>query len=148
MAGQKNKRKTANRKARQAPAFPVEVPALGTLILAVIVVLSLFSHRAGDLAAGPAREFHNHIGLIGAHLSAVLIKWFGLASFWPAPIFFILSVIFIKGRSPKVGPFQLFLGLALAVFAVLALFAIVWPGPRLTVFWPGESVSGGGAVGA
>ncbi|MDR2386700.1 MAG: DNA translocase FtsK 4TM domain-containing protein [Deltaproteobacteria bacterium] len=148
MAGQKNKKKTASYKARQAPAVPVEVPALGALILAVIIVLALFSHQAGDLSAGPAKEFHNHIGLFGAHLSAVLIKWFGLASFWPAPIFFILSVIFIKGRSPRVSPFQMALGLSLAVFAVLALFAIIWPGPKLTVFWPGESVSGGGAVGS
>ncbi|MDR2366868.1 MAG: DNA translocase FtsK 4TM domain-containing protein [Deltaproteobacteria bacterium] len=146
MAVPKNKKKPQKPLARQAPSVPPEVPALGSLILAAVVALALFSHRAADLSAGS--EVRNHIGLVGAHLSRVLIEWFGLASFWPAPVLFCLSAHFLRGRPPRTGPAQIALGLALAVFAGLALFELVWPGPKRLAFWPGEAVSGGGQVGA
>ncbi|MDR3135190.1 MAG: DNA translocase FtsK 4TM domain-containing protein [Deltaproteobacteria bacterium] len=148
MAGARNKKKTPKIDSHQAPFVPPEVPALGSLILAVIVFLALFSHQASDLSLGAGREIQNHIGLFGAHLSTALIKFFGLASFWPAPALFFLAIFILKGKPPKVRAIQIALGLALAVFAILSIFAIVWPGPRLGVFWPGESVSGGGLVGS
>jgi S-DNA-T family DNA segregation ATPase FtsK/SpoIIIE len=148
MATARSKKKRPKARKSQTPAMPPEVPALGALILAVIVILALVSHRASDLTAKTGAEIQNHIGVFGAHLSTWLIGFFGLASFWPTPILFAISVIILKGRPARVGAGQMALGLALAVFGVLSLFALIWPGPERLALWPGEAASGGGAVGA
>jgi S-DNA-T family DNA segregation ATPase FtsK/SpoIIIE len=128
--------------------FPPEVPAMLAVILSVVVFLSLVSHRGGDLGLPDGAEPQNHIGLLGAYLSDRMIRLFGLASFWPVPFLVFLAGVCLRGRPEGLGGVRLALGWLLALFACFSLAALVWPGPALDVCWPGESVSGGGLVGA
>ncbi|MDR0354956.1 MAG: DNA translocase FtsK 4TM domain-containing protein [Deltaproteobacteria bacterium] len=127
---------------------PPEVAAIGSTALATVVFLSLISHRAGDLSARTSQDVQNHIGLFGAHLSSLTIKLFGLGSFWPVPVLIFAAIACLKGRPEKPSLGQMALGLTLSVFALLSLFALIWPDPSLTAVWPGESSSGGGLVGS
>jgi S-DNA-T family DNA segregation ATPase FtsK/SpoIIIE len=145
------KKKTAAKKAfvaYKSAKFPPEVPALISAIISVAIILSLISHRWGDLRAGEGGELNNHLGMTGAYISAGLIKVFGLVSFWPAPVFFLISLFCFISRPGRLTYRQMAAGLILAVSAALALAALVWPSVTVSFLWPGEKIIGGGVVGA
>ena len=61
-----------------------EVLAVVLVVAAILLALSLFSHKTGDLSRntdGPKREPGNLIGVVGAFISDEFLQWFGLASF-------------------------------------------------------------------
>ncbi|MDR2455960.1 MAG: DNA translocase FtsK 4TM domain-containing protein, partial [Deltaproteobacteria bacterium] len=135
------------RKPRRPAGIPPEVPALCAVILGVATFLALISHAAGDLSSPAPKALSNHLGLFGAYMSAGLIKAFGAGAFWPVPVLIFWAMI--KLKNPKKGrAAQRLVGLSAAVFALLAFLAIVWPEISLTILWPGEVLSGGGAAGA
>ena len=145
-ARRKGRRKGQGRAKKAAAGFPPEVPALIAVILAVVVFLALISHKAADLSGAPSREMANHLGMVGAWISAGLIKVFGLGAFWPVPVLVYLAMIRLRARMES--PAQRVVGLVAAVFAMSAFLAIICPKLSIARLWPFETFQGGGLAGA
>lgn len=129
--------------------IPRELPGLICVFLAVITVLALISHSPADPSPfnghqpwGEA-EVQNSIGLFGAYYSALLIKAFGLAAFWPVLVLALLALACFASPRHRPNPYLLGAGLALLVFSAASMAALIWP--RLTFAWPGTP--GGGRFG-
>lgn len=73
----------------------------------ILTGVSLFSYHAVDPGLGP-RFFsnppivHNLFGLVGAHVAGFFVYLFGLGGFWVPIILSLISVWYLKGRSPRV----------------------------------------------
>jgi S-DNA-T family DNA segregation ATPase FtsK/SpoIIIE len=128
------------------PTVPPELPALAAVFLAVLTLLSLMSHRPGEeVAVAGAAELRNHLGYLGAHFSAFLVKLFGLCSFWPVPALLLCPFYRLTSRGKEVPAFSAAAGIVLSLFSLLSLASVLFPG-SMPVMWPGEA-SGGGAAG-
>ncbi|MDR1083380.1 MAG: DNA translocase FtsK 4TM domain-containing protein [Deltaproteobacteria bacterium] len=123
--------------------LPPEVPGLLALLLSVLVVLSLISHSPEDGEGVLAR---NYIGAAGVWGSGLLIKFFGILAFWPAPVLFWGSYYILKNPGQRTGLFSSTVGILLILFAFLAMAGLLWPSAGLTPFWP--EAPGGGILGA
>ena len=74
------------------------------LLLAVVLGGSLLSYSPHDKlfwnVAGTLGKAHNLFGTVGAHLSGGLFDLLGFGAFWTPLIFFALSLMAFKNRSP------------------------------------------------
>jgi S-DNA-T family DNA segregation ATPase FtsK/SpoIIIE len=111
------------------------------LLFSVLVVLALISHLPED----GGNLTRNYIGAVGAYGSRLLIGYFGLLAFWPAPLLFWGAFYILKKPDRREGLFASLVGLVLTLFSLLALAGLIWPqggGP----WWP--HAPGGGLLGA
>jgi hypothetical protein len=129
------------------PLLPPEVPALAAVFLAALALLSLLSHRPGEevAAAAGGEAVRNHLGLLGAHVSAFLVRLFGMAAFWPAGALLLYPFYRLTRLGKEVTALPAASGLALFVFSLLSLASLLFPG-SMPFPWPAEA-SGGGALG-
>jgi len=81
----------------------------GILLLFSIILtaVSLFSYNAADPCVGPdflivPKVVHNLFGLVGAHVAGFFIYFFGMGALWVPLLLALLSVWFLKERSPKI----------------------------------------------
>ncbi|MDR1577111.1 MAG: DNA translocase FtsK 4TM domain-containing protein [Deltaproteobacteria bacterium] len=130
------------RKPRAKPPknFPAEVPGLVALLFSILVILSLISHRPNDGEV----IYLNYIGAAGAYASNFLIRFFGLLAFWPSPVLFWGAIYIMKNPRNREGLFASTVGLLLILFALLAMFGLIWPLGQ-TPLWP--EAPGGGLLG-
>jgi S-DNA-T family DNA segregation ATPase FtsK/SpoIIIE len=116
------------------------------VFLAVLILLSLMSHRPGEEAvAAGAAELKNHLGYLGAHFSTFLVKLFGLCAFWPVPALLLYPFYRLTARGKEVPAFSAAIGIVLGAFSLLSFGSVLFPG-TMPFLWPGEA-SGGGAAG-
>ena len=147
----KNGKNGKNGRGKKAPApafkLPPQLPGLAAILLAVIVGAALWSHHPADPSVhGPARaagEVKNHIGLIGAYISSLLVTTFGLMAFWPAPALLAAAWRSFKGYKITLSFMVKVAGWTLFLFSIMALLSLAWP--RLSWGFPGHS--GGGVFG-
>ncbi|MDR1609226.1 MAG: DNA translocase FtsK 4TM domain-containing protein [Deltaproteobacteria bacterium] len=126
--------------AKPSRTIPTEVPGLIALLLSVLVVLSLISHRPLD--GQPI--YLNYIGAAGAYAASFLIKYFGLLAFWPSPVLFWGALYILKRPQKREGLFPSVVGLLLTLFALLAMLGLIWPLGQSPI-WP--EAPGGGLLG-
>ena len=79
---------------------------IGILLFFVVIftLISLVSYSPEDPSifnAGAKGEIHNLFGSIGAHLSGILVKLFGMGVFWIPLLFLLLSIHFFSGQPSK-----------------------------------------------
>lgn len=81
----------------------------GILLLFSIILtaVSLFSYDAADPCVGPdfftiPGTVHNMFGLVGAHVAGSFIYLFGMGALWVPLLLSLLSVWFLKERSPQI----------------------------------------------
>ncbi len=81
----------------------------GILLLFSIILtaVSLFSYSAADPCVGPdfftiPATVHNLFGLVGAHVAGFFIYLFGMGALWVPLLLSLLSIWFLKERSPKI----------------------------------------------
>ncbi len=84
-----------------------EITGILFAFLVVLTTISLASYSPVDPSVN-TRMFaaHNHIqnsfGLVGAHLSGLLVALFGLGSFWVPVLMLLCSVWYFRGRSNRI----------------------------------------------
>jgi DNA segregation ATPase FtsK/SpoIIIE, S-DNA-T family len=79
-----------------------EISGLILFFLVIFSLISLLSYSPADPSihhATSSGEIHNLFGLLGAHLSGLLIGLFGLGAFW-IPVIFLMTSIHILGNHP------------------------------------------------
>jgi S-DNA-T family DNA segregation ATPase FtsK/SpoIIIE len=79
-----------------------EIYGIILFFLLIFTLISLLSYSPGDPSinnARPAGQIHNLFGVVGAHLSGLLIGLFGLGAFW-IPILLLLASIHFFGSHP------------------------------------------------
>ncbi len=79
---------------------------IGILLFFVVIftLISLVSYSPNDPSifnAGAKGEIHNLFGILGAHLSGILVKLFGMGVFWIPLLFLFLSIHFFSGQPGK-----------------------------------------------
>ncbi|MDY6790379.1 MAG: DNA translocase FtsK 4TM domain-containing protein [Thermodesulfobacteriota bacterium] len=79
---------------------------IGILLFFVVVftLISLVSYSPGDPSIfhpGAKGEIHNLFGVLGAHLSGILVTLFGLGVFWIPLLFLLLSIHFFSDQQGK-----------------------------------------------
>lgn len=127
----KSRTKTSTKK-----SLANEVLAVVLVVAAILLALSLFSHKTLDLSRntdGPKREPGNLIGVVGAFISDEFLQWFGLASFLIPALLVIVALRAFSARRPGF-PTRKAIGAVLLLFAFsgfLALFPEVriWDTP-------------------
>jgi len=81
-----------------------EIIGIFLFFLVIFTLISLLSYSPVDPTIGnlsPGDEIHNLFGLIGALVSGVFVKLFGLGAFWIPALFLFSSVHFFGDRSGK-----------------------------------------------
>jgi S-DNA-T family DNA segregation ATPase FtsK/SpoIIIE len=81
-----------------------EIIGLLLFFLVIFTLLSLMTYSLGDpsiLNAAPSGNISNLFGLIGAHLSGLLIGLFGLGAFWLPAICLLTSIHFLGNHSGR-----------------------------------------------
>ena len=79
-----------------------EIFGIILFFLVVFTLISLISYSPGDPSinnAGAAGPIHNLFGVVGAHVSGLLIGLFGLGAFW-IPILLLLASVHFFGNQP------------------------------------------------
>ena len=79
-----------------------EIFGIILFFLVIFTLISLISYSPGDPSinnAGAAGQIHNLFGVVGAHVSGLLIGLFGLGAFW-IPILLLLASIHFFGNHP------------------------------------------------
>ncbi|MBI9090884.1 MAG: DNA translocase FtsK 4TM domain-containing protein [Desulfobacterium sp.] len=124
-----------------------EITGILFAFLVVLTTISLVSYSPVDPSVN-TRMFaaHNHIqnsfGLVGAHLSGLLVALFGLGSFWVPVLMLLCSAWYFRGRSNRI------IGMTLGGGILL----VISTGSMLTLFqesyslW-GRDYSSGGLLG-
>ena len=77
-----------------------EIAGILLFFLVVLTLVSLLSYSPEDPSINNAAdvvEIHNLFGLLGAHLSGLLIGLFGLGAFW-IPVLLMLESLRLFGR--------------------------------------------------
>ncbi len=124
-----------------------EITGILFAFLVVLTTISLVSYSPVDPSVN-TRMFanHNHIqnsfGLVGAHLSGLLVALFGLGSFWVPVLMLFCSVWYFRGRSNRIIGMTLGGGMLLVIStgSMLTLFQESYS------FW-GRAYSSGGFLG-
>ncbi len=106
-----------------------ELTGLLFLFSVILVLLSLFSYSPADpsVANTPFTvpdKVDNLFGMVGAHISGLLVFAFGVGAFW-LPVLLLLSAVwYFKGRTPKIMMLTFGGGLLLIIStgSILALF--------------------------
>ncbi len=124
-----------------------EIAGILFFFLVVLTLASLLSHSPDDPSVHHAAEvekIHNLFGLLGAHLSGILIGLFGLGAFW-IPALLMLGSIQLFGR-------QKVKNIYIAVSIVGAIILVVSSGSLFAVRQDhyvlfGSKFSSGGMIG-
>ena len=80
-----------------------EIYGIILFFLVIFTLISILSYSPGDPSINNARaagQIHNLFGVVGAHVSGLLIGLFGLGAFW-IPILFLLASIHFFGDHPN-----------------------------------------------
>jgi S-DNA-T family DNA segregation ATPase FtsK/SpoIIIE len=80
-----------------------EIYGIILFFLVIFTLISLLSYSPGDPSinnARPAGQIYNLFGVVGAHVSGLLIGLFGLGAFW-IPILLLLASIHFFGNHPS-----------------------------------------------
>ena len=80
-----------------------EIYGIILFFLVIFTLISLLSYSPGDPSINNARsagQIHNLFGVVGAHVSGMLIGLFGLGAFW-IPILLLLASIHFFGNHPS-----------------------------------------------
>ena len=98
------------------------------LFLFILTSLSLFSYSAEDPSCfhnpfAVPDNIHNLFGLLGAHLSGLLVFLFGLGSFWMPVLLLTAAVWYVKGRAGRVIALT-FLGGFLVIVSTGGIFTL------------------------
>ncbi len=101
---------------------------IGILLFFVVVftLISLVSYSPIDPSifnAGAKGEIHNMFGMLGAHLSGLLVRSFGLGAFWIPFLFLLLSIHFFSGQQSKAVVLTIIGGILL-IITTGSLFAL------------------------
>lgn len=101
---------------------------IGILLFFVVVftLISLVSYSPIDPSifnAGAKGEIHNMFGMLGAHLSGLLVRSFGLGVFWIPFLFLLLSIHFFSGQQGKAVVLTIIGGILL-IITTGSLFAL------------------------
>jgi S-DNA-T family DNA segregation ATPase FtsK/SpoIIIE len=101
---------------------------IGILLFFVVVftLISLVSYSPYDPSifnAGAKGEIHNMFGMLGAHLSRLLVRSFGLGVFWIPFLFLLLSIHFFSGQQGKAVVLTIIGGILL-IITTGSLFAL------------------------
>ncbi len=105
-----------------------EIAGILLFFLVILTLVSLLSYSQTDPSIHNARtadQIHNLFGLVGAHLSGILIGLFGLGAFW-IPILLLMLSIHFFGNQPIKTAFIIVsvVGGILLVITTGSLFAI------------------------
>jgi len=101
---------------------------IGILLFFVVVftLISLVSYSPKDPSifnVGAKGEIHNMFGMLGAHLSGLLVRSFGLGVFWIPLLFLLLSIHFFSGQQGKAVVLTIIGGILL-IITTGSLFAL------------------------
>jgi S-DNA-T family DNA segregation ATPase FtsK/SpoIIIE len=122
-----------------------EIIGILLFFLVIFTLVSLLSYNPADPSIHNARstgQIHNLFGILGAHLSGILIGLFGLGAFW-LPLLLLLASIQFLGNHP---------GKTIVTTIVGGLLLVVTTGSLLTfrqdhyIFF-GNRFSAGGMIG-
>ncbi|MFH1153408.1 MAG: DNA translocase FtsK 4TM domain-containing protein [Pseudomonadota bacterium] len=97
-----------------------ELTGLFLFFLVVLTSLSLYSYSPADPSINnhvfsSQHGIQNLFGLVGAHLSGILVGLFGLGAFWVPVLLVLCSVWYLKGRPSRIMLLTLWGGLLLIV---------------------------------
>jgi len=95
-----------------------EIIGLLLFFLVIFTLISLLTYSLNDpsiLNAAPSGNINNLFGLIGAHLSGLLIGLFGLGAFWVPAVCLLTSIHFLGNHSRRAITFTLVGGVILIV---------------------------------
>ncbi|MBF0303834.1 MAG: DNA translocase FtsK 4TM domain-containing protein [Desulfamplus sp.] len=124
-----------------------ELIAILLLFFLVFTSVSLLSHSPLDPSINhqsfASAHIQNLFGLIGAHLSGILVDMFGVASLWIPMFLFFASVWYLKGKNSREISIAIAGGLSLMV-GTAAILSII----RENLFIRGGDVASGGFIGA
>ncbi|MFN2357565.1 MAG: DNA translocase FtsK 4TM domain-containing protein, partial [Desulfotignum sp.] len=84
-----------------------ELTSLLLLFLIILTAVSLFSFHAQDPATGHdflviPDTIHNQFGLMGAHVAGFFIFLFGIGAFWVPVILSLVTLWYVKEKTPKI----------------------------------------------
>ncbi|HSE37911.1 MAG TPA: DNA translocase FtsK [Blastocatellia bacterium] len=127
----KSRTKTSTKK-----SLANEVLAVVLVVSAILLALSLFSHKTGDLSRntdGPKHEPGNLIGVVGAFISDEFLQWFGLASFLIPALLVIVALRAFSATRPGF-PTRKAIGATLLLIAFSGFLALfpeirIWDTP-------------------
>lgn len=122
-----------------------EVIGILLFFLVIFTLISLLSYSPADPSihnASTKGDIHNLFGVIGAHISSILIGLFGLGAFW-IPILFLFSSIHFLGNHRGDAIFLTIAGGVLLVVSTGSLFA--FHQNHFLIF--GSKFSSGGIIG-
>ncbi len=124
-----------------------EFIAILLLFLLVLTSVSLLSHSPLDPSINhqsfASEGIKNLFGLIGAHLSGIMVDIFGIASLWIPMFLFLASFWYLKGKSGK----ELGVGIVgglIIMFGTAGILSII----REELFIRGGYISSGGLIGS
>jgi S-DNA-T family DNA segregation ATPase FtsK/SpoIIIE len=122
-----------------------EIYGIILFFLVIFTLISLLSYSPGDPSinnARPAGPIHNLFGVVGAHVSGMLIGLFGLGAFW-IPILLLLASIHFFGNHPNRAMIATLIGGVILVVITGSLLSVK---QNLFVLF-GNQFSAGGIVG-
>jgi len=122
-----------------------EIYGIILFFLVIFTLISLISYSPADPSINNARaagQIHNLFGIVGAHVSGLLIGLFGLGAFW-IPILLLLASIHFFGDHPGKAMISTVLGGIILVIITGALLSMRQN--HLILF--GNKFSAGGIVG-
>jgi S-DNA-T family DNA segregation ATPase FtsK/SpoIIIE len=122
-----------------------EIYGIILFFLVIFTLISLLSYSPADPSINNARaagQIHNLFGIVGAHVSGLLIGLFGLGAFW-IPILLLLASIHFFGNHPNKAMISTLVGGVILVVITGALLSMRQN--HLTLF--GNKFSAGGMIG-
>lgn len=122
-----------------------EISGIILFFLVIFTLISLLSFSPADPSINNARaagQIQNLFGIVGAHVSGMLIGLFGLGAFW-IPILFLLASIHFFGNHPNKAMISTLLGGIVLVVITGALLSL----RQNDIILFGNKFSAGGIVG-
>ena len=122
-----------------------EIYGIILFFLVIFTLISLLSFSPADPSINNARatgQIHNLFGIVGAHVSGMLIGLFGLGAFW-IPILLLLASIHFFGNHPSKAMISTLAGGIILVIITGALLSLRQN--QIVLF--GNKFSAGGMVG-
>ena len=122
-----------------------EIYGIILFFLVVFTLISLLSYSPADPSINNARapgQIHNLFGVVGSHVSGLLIGLFGLGAFW-IPILLLLASIHFFGNHPARVMIATLIGGVILVVITGSLLAV----KQNFYFLLGSKFSAGGILG-
>jgi S-DNA-T family DNA segregation ATPase FtsK/SpoIIIE len=122
-----------------------EIYGIILFFLVIFTLISLLSYSPADPSINNARaagQIHNLFGIVGAHVSGMLIGLFGLGAFW-IPILLLLASVHFFGNHPTKALISTLIGGIILVVITGALLSL----RQNQIILFGHKFSAGGIVG-